>query len=113
MNLEPILAVWAGLYLNGEIVPQNALQPYVDDAMAELEFLLVSFPKLPTISAILANTSKGDPVTTKGGAYRASLGYITPFKIRYVEIGNEDYLNGGQASYIGELLSLVTLAQSS
>ncbi|KAH8654125.1 glycoside hydrolase family 51 protein [Tricladium varicosporioides] len=82
MNFEPILAVWAGLYLNGEVVAESALQAYVDDAIAELEFLL------------------GDPVMTKGGAYRASLGYITPFKIRYIEIGNEDYLNGGQASYI-------------
>lgn len=42
MNLEPILAVWAGLYLDGTIVSQAALQPYIDDVLNELEFLLVS-----------------------------------------------------------------------
>jgi len=41
MSLEPILAVWAGLYLDGEVVAEADLQPYVDDVMNELEFLLV------------------------------------------------------------------------
>lgn len=38
MQLEPILAVWAGLYLDGEVVAQADLQYYVDDVMNELEF---------------------------------------------------------------------------
>lgn len=42
MNLETILAVWGGLYLNGQVVAQSDLQPYIDDVMNELEFLLVS-----------------------------------------------------------------------
>lgn len=33
------------------------------------------------------------------GAKRARLGYKQPFKVNWVEIGNEDYLNNGQASY--------------
>jgi alpha-N-arabinofuranosidase len=41
MGLETILAVWAGYYLDGEVVSQANLQPYIDDAMNELEFLLV------------------------------------------------------------------------
>ena len=34
------------------------------------------------------------------GAWRASLGYPTPWKVKWVEIGNEDNLNNGTASYI-------------
>lgn len=41
MNLEPILAVWGGLYLDGEIVSQANIGTYVDDVLNELEFLLV------------------------------------------------------------------------
>ena len=42
MNLEVILGVWAGLYLDGETVSEGDLQPYVDDVLHELEFLTVS-----------------------------------------------------------------------
>jgi alpha-N-arabinofuranosidase len=42
LGLEVILGIWAGLYLNGEVVSQAHLQPYVDSVMNELEFLLVS-----------------------------------------------------------------------
>jgi alpha-N-arabinofuranosidase len=42
MNLEVVLAVWAGEYLDGEIVSQASLQPYITDALNELEFLTVS-----------------------------------------------------------------------
>lgn len=41
MNLEPILAIWGGLYLDGEIISEADLGPYVDDVLNELEFLLV------------------------------------------------------------------------
>ncbi|KAJ6785287.1 hypothetical protein PWT90_01087 [Aphanocladium album] len=82
MNLEPILAVWGGLYLDGEVIAENDLQPYIDDVLNELEFLL-------------------GPATSTWGKVRASLGYPQPFSIKYVEISNEDFLNGGIPSYIG------------
>lgn len=41
MKLETILAVWDGLYLDNEILSESDLQPYVDDTLNELEFLLV------------------------------------------------------------------------
>ena len=41
MDLEPILALWAGYYIDGEVISEADLPPYVDDAMNELEFLLV------------------------------------------------------------------------
>jgi len=40
----------------------------------------------------------GSPSTINGG-FRASLGNPNPWKINYVEIGNEDNLNNGQTSY--------------
>ncbi len=46
MDLEPILAVWGGLYLDGEVVSEADLQPYIDDTLNELEFLLVCQPVL-------------------------------------------------------------------
>lgn len=80
LNMEPVLAVWAGFYLNGPVISQDELQPYIDDALNELEF-------------ITGNTD------TQYGALRASLGYPEPWRIRYVEVGNEDNLGGGGESY--------------
>lgn len=86
LDVEPLLGVWSGLYLNNYVTPpyvvsEADLQPYVDDAMNELEFLM------------------GDTSTTYG-ALRASLGYPEPWKINYVEVGNEDNLGGGEDTYI-------------
>ncbi|KAL0264121.1 hypothetical protein SLS55_000065 [Diplodia seriata] len=83
MGLAPILGVWAGFALeSGGNTPLtgDALTPYVDDVLNELEFIL------------------GDTSTTYG-ALRASLGHPDPFPLTHVEIGNEDYLGGGCASY--------------
>lgn len=41
----------------------------------------------------------GDANTTKWGAVRASLGYPKPWNIKYVEIGNEDWLAGRPAGF--------------
>lgn len=88
MGLEPVLDVWAGLALGppgGHAPPPvtgDALKPYVDDVLAELEFCL------------------GDQSTTNG-ALRAKYGHTDPFKLNYVEIGNEDNLNNGGPSYPG------------
>ena len=72
MKAEPVLAVFAGYALNGESVPAGpALQPFVQEALDEIEYVT------------------GD-VGTKWGARRARDGHPAPFKLRYVEIGNED-----------------------
>jgi alpha-N-arabinofuranosidase len=75
-----VLAVWAGLALNGELVPEADLDFYVQDALNEIEFLTGS-------------------VDTEYGALRAKIGHPDPWKIRYVEVGNEDNLNSGLSSY--------------
>ncbi|TQB75004.1 hypothetical protein MPDQ_003800 [Monascus purpureus] len=81
MAMEPVLAVWAGLSLNGGgIVSGSALDPYVDDILNELEYVL------------------GDQ-STAGGRLRANNGRVDPWPVKYVEVGNEDNLSGGCSSY--------------
>lgn len=80
LGMEPVLAVWAGLWLNGTHVPKDDLQPYIQLALDEIEFLM------------------GD-TSTQWGAYRAQLGYPEPFTINFVEVGNEDSLSNGKHTY--------------
>ncbi|KAH6663460.1 putative vacuolar segregation protein [Halenospora varia] len=80
MGLEPLLAVWGGLGLDGTITSQANLQQYVTEALDLLEFLMGS-------------------TSSTYGAMRASLGYPRPWQVNYVEVGNEDNLNNGMASY--------------
>lgn len=80
LKLEPILAVWDGLWAESVLTTNETLWPYVQWALDEIEFLT-------------------GPSTSKYGSLRAKLGYPKPWKINYVEIGNEDNLGGGGASY--------------
>lgn len=80
LGMEPVLAVWAGFYLDDPVIPEDELQPYIDDALNELDFIM------------------GDQ-NTNYGALRASLGYPDPWTINYIEVGNEDNLGGGGSSY--------------
>lgn len=75
LHMEPVLAVYAGYSLRGEHVETpEALQPFVQDALDEIEYV----------------TGAAD---TKWGAVRALNGHPEPFKLRYVEIGNEDFFD--------------------
>lgn len=75
LGIEPILAVYAGYSLNGEHVAVGKdLEPYVQSALDEVEYVT------------------GD-ASTRWGAERARHGHPAPFKLRYIEIGNEDYLD--------------------
>lgn len=80
MGLEPLLALWDGAALDLSVITGDALQPYVQEVMDELEYLM------------------GD-ASTPNGAKRAADGQQDPFEIRYVEIGNEDYLSGDPNTY--------------
>jgi alpha-N-arabinofuranosidase len=84
MNAEPLLGVYAGLHIdNGaRILTGDALKPHVQEALDEIEYITGS-------------------TSTTWGARRAKDGHPQPFKLRYVEIGNEDWLNMGTASYDG------------
>lgn len=74
-NRLVVLAVWAGLALDGGVTPQEDLQPFIDDALNEIEFVC-------------------GPADSTWGSRRAELGHPEPFELNYVEIGNEDWLAG-------------------
>ncbi|KAF7197584.1 Alpha-L-arabinofuranosidase A [Pseudocercospora fuligena] len=75
MGLEIVVAVWAGLALDGNVTSQDQLQPFIDDALNEIEFI-------------------SGPADSEWGAKRAELGHPEPFELNYVEVGNEDWLAG-------------------
>jgi alpha-N-arabinofuranosidase len=75
MSAEPVLAVYAGYSLKGvHVEPGPDLDPFVQDALEEIEFVT------------------GDTNTT-WGSRRAQAGHPEPFKLNYVEIGNEDWFD--------------------
>ena len=84
LDMEPLLGVFAGYCLGqGGVIPAGPrLEPYVQEALEEIEYLT------------------GDARTTKWGARRAKDGHPKPFKMQYVEIGNEDWFDRG-GSYDG------------
>jgi len=75
MKAEPVLAVYAGYSLRGvHVKPGPDLEPYVQEALEEIEY-------------VTGYTS------TRWGARRAKDGHAKPFKLTYVEIGNEDWFD--------------------
>ena len=75
LRMEPVLAVYAGYSLRGQRVePGLNLAPFVQEALEEIEYVI------------------GD-ATTKWGAQRAKDGHPKPFKLTYVEVGNEDWFD--------------------
>ncbi|MEY4918181.1 MAG: hypothetical protein RL616_2094 [Verrucomicrobiota bacterium] len=75
MKSEPVLAVYAGYSLGGmHVNPGADLEPFVQEALEEIEYVI------------------GDTSTT-WGARRAKDGHPAPFKLTYVEIGNEDWFD--------------------
>ncbi|KAH7353128.1 alpha-N-arabinofuranosidase A precursor [Pyrenochaeta sp. MPI-SDFR-AT-0127] len=75
MDLQIVLGVFAGLALDGGVVPKADLQPFIEDALNEIEFV-------------------SGPADSTWGARRAELGHPEPFELNYVEVGNEDWLAG-------------------
>ncbi|KAG1730852.1 glycoside hydrolase family 51 protein [Suillus paluster] len=80
MEMEPIMAVWAGYSLGGESLPENELTPYIQQAIDQINFVI------------------GDHAKSEPAALRASLGHPEPFPLQYIEIGNEDFF--ASESYI-------------
>ena len=75
IGAEPLLGVYAGYSLGGDHIDAGPLlQPHVEDALHEIEYVM------------------GD-ATTYWGAKRVADGHPAPFKLRYVEIGNEDWFD--------------------
>jgi alpha-N-arabinofuranosidase len=75
------LAVYAGYSLEKQSVPQDQLQPYIDEVINELDFLTASASD------------------NEMGALRKRLGRNQPFDVKYVEIGNEDIVATSTYAY--------------
>jgi alpha-N-arabinofuranosidase len=83
LNMQPVLAVFAGFNLRGVAAkPGPELDPFVQEALEEIEYVT------------------GDATTT-WGARRVKDGHPAPFKLEYVEIGNEDNFDRVPGSYDG------------
>jgi alpha-N-arabinofuranosidase len=79
MEMEPVLAVYAGFSLDGygqegTSYPPKRMQEVIQEALDELEYCMGS-------------------VSTKYGELRAKHGHPAPFSIKFIEIGNEDWFS--------------------
>ncbi len=75
VHMQPLLAVAAGYALNGDHIDAGPLlKPYVDDALNEIEYVTGG-------------------ANTYWGAKRVADGHPAPFKLSYVEVGNEDWFD--------------------
>ncbi|KAL2852547.1 alpha-N-arabinofuranosidase A [Aspergillus pseudodeflectus] len=83
MDMEAVLTVWDGKSYGGIIRP-GEMQPYLDDILDELEYLL-------------------GPATTPYGSLRAHNGRVLPYTLPFIEIGNEDDYSGGCDTYASRL----------
>jgi alpha-L-arabinofuranosidase len=79
LQAEPVLAMFAGDFFGGP-VSQADMGPYVQDAVDEIEYAL------------------GDS-STVWGAKRIANGHPAPYNLTFVEIGNNDSIGAGNASY--------------
>ncbi|PCH45068.1 glycoside hydrolase family 51 protein [Wolfiporia cocos MD-104 SS10] len=80
-GMQPFMAVWAGYSLDGESLPEDELEPYIQQAIEQIEFVV------------------SDPDASEPAALRASLGHPEPFTLNYVEIGNEDFFASTSYEY--------------
>ncbi|MEO6473466.1 MAG: alpha-N-arabinofuranosidase, partial [Luteolibacter sp.] len=89
MKAEPLLAVYAGYSLQGDHVNAGPdLEPFVKEALDEIEY-------------VIGGTN------TIWGARRAQDGHPSPFKLNYVEIGNEDSFDKAK-TYDGRYAQIAT-----
>jgi len=76
VGMEPIMAVWAGFALGGTSVAQNQLGPYIQQAIDQINFVVQ--PNHPQRTALCRSD---------------------PFKLNFVEIGNEDFFASNTYTY--------------
>ena len=94
LHMEPVLgASMRGYSLSAErVAPGADLEPYVKDAIDEIEYVT------------------GGAGTT-WGARRANDGHPAPFKLEYVEVGNEDQFDRQTGSYDGRFRAILRCHQ--
>jgi alpha-L-arabinofuranosidase len=75
LGAEPMLIVNCGMacqYRNGDHIPLNAIDEWIEDALAAIEYAI-------------------GPPTSRWGARRAKNGHPEPFPLRFVGVGNENW----------------------
>jgi len=93
LHMQPVLAVYAGYSLAGERVAAGKdLEPFVQDAIDEIEYVTGA-------------------AGTTWGARRAKDGHPAPFKLEYVEVGNEDQFDRQTGSYEGRFCAILRCDQ--
>jgi alpha-N-arabinofuranosidase len=81
LKMQPVVGVYAGYSLSGEQAAAGPdLQPFVQDAIDEIEYITGG-------------------AKTQWGAQRARDGHPAPFKLTYVEVGNEENLGRAGGTY--------------
>ncbi|MGC8782855.1 MAG: alpha-L-arabinofuranosidase C-terminal domain-containing protein [Armatimonadota bacterium] len=83
LGAEPLLVVNCGMacqYRNGDVVPMDTLDEWIEDALAAIEYAI-------------------GPPTSKWGALRARNGHPKPFPLRFVEVGNENWGSAYEERY--------------
>jgi alpha-L-arabinofuranosidase len=79
-NAKSLLTVYAGKSGRKNFVPAEQLQPYIQDALDEIEYVT-------------------GPVSSSWGAKRAADGHPKPFPLEYVMIGNEEGFGNTDKTY--------------
>jgi alpha-L-arabinofuranosidase len=90
LNAEPVLAVFAGYVLQHDHADPGSPQmaQYTQEALEEIEYV-------------------SGPADSEWGKRRAADGFAEPFKLHYVEIGNEDWFDRS-GSYDGRFTEIAT-----
>jgi alpha-L-arabinofuranosidase len=88
LDAEPVLAVFAGYVLNRQHVDAGSpeLAQYTQEALEEIEYV-------------------SGPADSEWGKKRAADGFVEPFPLHYVEIGNEDWFDRS-GSYEGRFTQM-------
>jgi alpha-L-arabinofuranosidase len=82
LHAEPVLAVFAGYVLQHQSVTADSaeMKQYIQEALEEIEYV-------------------SGPSDSEWGKRRAADGFPEPFKLTYVEIGNEDWFDPKRGGY--------------
>jgi alpha-L-arabinofuranosidase len=88
LGADPVLALFAGYTLNGDYAPAGSpeLELYTKEALEEIEYVVGS-------------------ADSEWGQRRVADGFPEPFKLQYVEIGNEDFFDRS-GSYEGRFAQM-------
>ena len=91
LHAEPVLAVFAGYVLQHQAVAADSpeMKQYVQEALEEIEYV-------------------SGPPDSAWGKRRAADGFPAPFRLHYVEIGNEDWFDRTRGGYDARYTAIAT-----